>query len=110
VKCLPSVSLPGLFAARAAGKASAPVPLTTPASAAAHGSSAVRGAQRLGCVGGPGLLSVLSMAMHAQGMIPYESTFAGAGSRVRSWLFWRMALRHFRSCMTRVRELGPHEA
>jgi hypothetical protein len=28
---------------------------------------------------GPGLLSVMSMAMHAQGMIPYESTFAGAG-------------------------------
>ena len=87
------------------------MPLTTAAPAAAHGSSAVRGAQRLGCADRPAATFRDDMARHAQGMILYESTSpVQAGSRVRSWLFWRMALRHFRSCMMRVRELGSHEA
>jgi hypothetical protein len=66
------------------------VPLTTAAPAAAHGSSAVRVLCGWAARAGPRLLSVMSMARHAQGMILYESTSpVQAGSRVRSWLFWR---------------------
>jgi hypothetical protein len=59
------------------------LPVADYATAVADGSSTTPGSQQLGCAAPSELLSVMSMATHAQGTVLHESTFAGVGSRAQ---------------------------